>query len=68
MHLGVDWSKAPKLARWWAVDEDGQAYWYCAPDVAARTAFWFADSLPAPTFGYEGDWRESLTERPGKQA
>jgi len=61
---GVDWKKAPKLARWWAVDADGQAHWYCMPNVAAFTSFWYAEQLQAPTFGFDGDWRESLVERP----
>lgn len=61
---GIDWTKAPKLARWWAVDGDGQAHWYCMPNVAAFTAFWYAESVVAPNFGFDGDWRESLVERP----
>lgn len=61
---GVDWKQAPKLARWWALDADGKAHWYCEPDVAPFTAFWFAGEHQAPDFGYVGEWRESLTERP----
>lgn len=45
------------------MDANGQAYWYCAPDIAAVTDFWFSEPLEAPTFGYTGDWRKSLTER-----
>lgn len=61
---GVDWALAPKLARWWAVDADGQAHWFCLPNVAAFTAFWYSEPLLAPDFGFAGDWRESLVERP----
>jgi hypothetical protein len=64
MHDGVDWKSAPKTAQWWAVDADGNAHWFKSPNVAAFTDFWFTDSEPAPSFGYEGDWRESLTRRP----
>ena len=64
MHNGVDWKAAPKNARWWAVDADGTAHWFKSPNVAAFTAFWFADQESAPLFGYDGDWRESLTTRP----
>jgi hypothetical protein len=60
----IDWKQAPKNAVWWAIDADGSAHWYCAPDVAAFTDFWFQEPKPAPTFGFEGDWRESLTKRP----
>lgn len=64
MHPGVDWKAAPKLARWWAVDANGQAHWFMVPNVAPFTDFWFTDQVSAPLFGYEGDWRESLTARP----
>lgn len=60
----IDWKQAPKNALWWAIDRDGSAHWYCIPDVAAFTDFWFQEPKPAPNFGFEGDWRESLTKRP----
>ncbi|OJT98527.1 MAG: hypothetical protein BGN83_20245 [Rhizobium sp. 63-7] len=60
----INWKTAPKGARWWAMDADGRAYWYCAPNVAAFTHFWFAEPIPAPTFDFSGDWRQSLVERP----
>jgi hypothetical protein len=31
---------------------------------AEPLAFLMATTWPAPTFGYQGDWRESLVERP----
>jgi hypothetical protein len=64
MHTGVDWKIAPKNARWWAVDANGKAYWFTAPDIKPFTEFWFTDHIQAPLFGYEADWRESLTARP----
>ncbi|CAN0257172.1 unnamed protein product, partial [Chrysoparadoxa australica] len=60
----IDWKQAPKNAIWWAIDADGQAHWFFAPDVAAFTEFWFQLPQPAPTFGFDGNWRESLTKRP----
>ena len=63
-HDAVDWKKAPKLARWWAIDKNGEAFWYCEPNIVSRTDFWFAESLPAPDFGYVGDYKDSLTGRP----
>jgi hypothetical protein len=60
----VDWDLAPPHARWWAMDEGGEAFWYCAPQLAPLTGFWFCDQLPAPAFGYGGDWRASLVARP----
>jgi hypothetical protein len=65
MHNSVDWKTAPKNAIWWAVDADRNAHWFKAPDIAPFTNFWFAEQIPAPFFGFEGDWRESLTKRPG---
>jgi len=43
MHNSVDWTKAPKNAYWWAVDEDGKAHWFLArtlrrlPDFGLQT-------------------------------
>ena len=65
-HPRVDWKQAPRRARWWAVDADGNAHWYCEPDVAAFTNFWLSVREPAPSFGYLGDYKQSLTERPAR--
>ncbi|WP_320194700.1 hypothetical protein RMR10_010030 [Agrobacterium rosae] len=62
----VDWKQAPKGARWWAVDANGDAHWFMEPDIAAFTDFWFSVPVDAPTFEFDGDWRSSLTERPAK--
>lgn len=62
--MNVDWSQAPRGARLWAVDEDGSAHWFCEPNAAAFTKFWFSGPQPAPTFGFTGDWRKSLVEGP----
>lgn len=62
--MTIDWSEAPKNARWWAVDNNGEAHWFCAPNVKAFTDFWFSEPIPAPNFGFAGDWRTSLTEHP----
>lgn len=66
MRANVDWSQAPKGARWWSMDGDGRANWFSAPNVVAHTDFWFSEPMPAPSFGYVGNWRESLVERPSK--
>ncbi len=64
----VDWSKAPKRAQWWAVDANGTANWFLAPNVAPYTDFWFSEPVPAPRFGFVGDWRHSLVTRPPQDA
>ena len=60
----INWNEAPKKARWWAIDANGQAHWYLVPDVAAFTNFWYCDQILAPSYDFVGDWRMSLTERP----
>jgi hypothetical protein len=65
MSVEVDWKQAPRAARWWAVDAKGEAHWFFPPDVAAFTNFWWQEApVPAPRFGFDGDWRQSLVERP----
>jgi len=60
----IDWKAAPRNARWWAIDANGDAHWFCVPNVASFTDFWFSEPVSAPSFGFSGDWRKSLTERP----
>ncbi|WP_210259983.1 hypothetical protein [Martelella sp. HB161492] len=60
----VDWKHAPKEARWWAMDADGKTHWYCQPTAEVFTTLWHADIKDAPGFGYDGDWKQSLRERP----
>lgn len=60
----IDWKVAPKTARWWAIDADGRAHWYCMPDIKPFTNFWGVDMVEAPMFEFGGDWRTSLVERP----
>jgi hypothetical protein len=59
----IDWSQAPRQARWWAVDANGEAHWFLVPNVASYTDFWFSEPVAAPRFGFAGNWRESLIER-----
>jgi hypothetical protein len=62
----VDWNQAPKGARWWAVDANGEAHWFLEPNIAPFTDFWFSEPVPAPLFGFCGSWRESLAARPAR--
>jgi hypothetical protein len=45
------------------MDKDGKAHWFCAPDVAAFTDFWWMEPVDAPTFGFDGEWKKSIVER-----
>ena len=67
-----DWSQAPDWANWWAMDEDKKTRWIYSeleqPYTSDTFLRWFAlgrfDSEDAPSFGYTGDWRNSLRKRP----
>ena len=67
-----DWSQAPEWANWWAMDENKNTRWIYSeleqPYTSDIFLRWFAvgkfDSADAPSFNYQGDWRESLRKRP----
>ena len=67
-----DWSQAPDWANWWAMDENKNTRWIYSeleqPYISDMFLMWFAigrfDSADAPSFGYTGDWRNSLRKRP----
>ena len=67
-----DWSQAPEWANWWAMDENKNTRWIYSqleqPYISDIFLRWCAvgmfDSADAPSFGYTGDWRNSLRKRP----
>lgn len=62
-----DWSVAPESANYWAMDEDTCCNWYGKePEVIVVRNRWdFGNVLEfAPSFGYQGDWKDSLRKRP----
>ena len=66
-----DWSQAPSWANWWSVDENGTANFSGKkPNIEGRQWVYYsaASESPchteAPSFGYTGDWRNSLRKRP----
>ena len=67
-----DWSQAPdSLVKYFAVDEDGQGGWYITkPTLCSDHWYWseWGERLNeydhAPSFGYTGDWLNSLRKRP----
>ena len=67
-----DWSQAPVWANWWAMDENKNTRWIYSeleqPYISDMFLRWCAvgrfDSAEAPSFGYTGDWRNSLRKRP----
>ena len=70
-----DWSQAPEWANWWAMDGfSKKANWYIdkphLDDDSEVESEWNIDLktntetyMHAPSFGYTGDWRESLRKR-----
>lgn len=58
-----DWSKAPSWAMWWAVDANGDAFWY-SHKPEANTRDWrsahqcIRTTMPCP------NWRTTLVARP----
>ena len=71
MEWQPDWSQAPDWANWWAMDENKNTGWIYSqleqPYISDIFLRWFAvgmfDSADAPSFGYTGDWRNSLRKR-----
>ena len=67
-----DWSQAPEWANWWAMDENKNTRWIYSeleqPYISDMFLMWFAigrySRADAPSFGYTGDWRNSLRKRP----
>ena len=67
-----DWSQAPDWANCWAMDENKNTRWIYSeleqPYISDMFLRWCAvgrfDSAEAPSFGYTGDWRNSLRKRP----
>ena len=62
-----DWSQAPEWAIAWTYDKNAALWWSEVPEIHIN--IWFIDGgawqcADAPTFGYTGDWRESLRKRP----
>lgn len=59
---GVDWAQAPTWATHWAMDEDGDCYWF--GPIFENERRWVTEFKQAKNFGYTGAARDSLTVRP----
>ena len=60
-----DWSQAPKWARWWAIDKDRLAFWHHTKPKNDDIEFYqCGEFCYAPSFNYQGDWKNSLRKRP----
>ena len=64
-----DWSQAPDTATHWTMRTDGKCLWWKGKPLFDRSCFYDAVGIChtvgcAPSFGYTGDWRNSLRKRP----
>ena len=69
-----DWSQAPdNLVKYFAVDENGRGGWFISKPTLCSDHWYWSDFEErddndnydhAPSFGYTGDWRNSLRKRP----
>lgn len=71
----IEWANAPAWANYWCTTISGQAWWLESewvlnPDRGCWSVYAeyneYGDSEAAPSFGYSGDWKESMTKRPEK--
>lgn len=72
-----DWSKAPRMAKWWAVDEDGTAHWYWTEPTMGKHG-WFVRGnsthlvVTSQLAGHieliGRDWWDTLRCKPGSTA
>jgi hypothetical protein len=61
-----DWSQAPERAEYWTMNDDGKAQWHFSKPFIPAFGFWASaeHSVYAPSFNYQGDWKNSLRKRP----
>ena len=64
-----DWSQAPDVATHWTMRQDGKCLWWKGKPLFDGSCFYDAVGIChtvgyAPSFGYTGNWRNSLRKRP----
>lgn len=64
----VDWSVAPEWASYW-IKTSGKSYAWLSdkPEISEIIPHWNIECIQktfAPSFGYQGDWKDSLRKRP----
>ena len=62
-----DWDQAPKWANWWVMTSKGVPIWIDSePRISDNGLYWCLPrgNTEAPSFNYQGDWKDSLRERP----
>ena len=56
-----DWSQAPDNAIAWKMNKYKYCMWLQEHNNPAQSLIWLCD---APSFNYQGDWKDSLRKRP----
>lgn len=64
-----DWSQAPDTATHWTMRQDGECLWWKGKPLFDGSCFYDAVGIChtvgyAPSFNYQGDWKDSLRKRP----
>lgn len=60
-----DWSQAPSDAQWWTMDKSGLCDWHKNEPAISGDVWDHGCALyRAPSFGYQGNWQDSLRKRP----
>ena len=64
-----DWSQAPDNATYWTMRQNRECLWWKGKPLFDGSCFYDAVGMChtvgyAPSFGYTGDWRNSLRKRP----
>lgn len=65
-HPEPNWSQAPEWATWWAVDDNGESYWFDSrPKCNYTLGYWGGDvSSVLDKAGKWFNWASSLRQRP----
>ena len=62
--LQPNWIQAPDWANWWCINNIGSALFYDEKPEISNNGFLGNRYCYAPSFNYQGDWRNSLRKRP----
>ena len=60
----IDWHKYGKGLYFWAMDENGRAFWHNRKPEINGGKWGSRNKYRAPSFNYRGDWKDSLRKRP----
>lgn len=60
----IDWNKYGKGLYFWAMDENGRAFWHNRKPKINGGKWDSYHKYRAPSFDYQGNWQDSLRKRP----